>query len=113
MLVFFSGATRVTDNEFSDLGGAGVAVIGASPDTVVADNRIVRAQGPGILAEADEVATGDRIAGNALVAVGDGILLFGVDRSLVTGNTVNGAGTFGAVRQHRLRRPARRRERAT
>ena len=52
VLVFFSGATRVTDNEFSDLGGAGVAVIGPSPDTVVADNRIVRAQGPGILAEA-------------------------------------------------------------
>ena len=95
VLVFFSGATRVTDNEFSDLGGAGVAVIGASPDTVVANNRIVRAQGPGILAEADEVATGDRIVGNALVAVGDGIILFGIDRSLVTGNTVNGAGTFG------------------
>ncbi len=93
-LVFFSGATRVTDNEFSDLGGAGVAVIGPSPNTVIADNRIVRAQGPGILAEAD-VATGDRITGNILAAVGDGILLFGVDRSLVTGNTVNGAGTFG------------------
>ena len=60
----------------------------------------MRAQGPGILVDSccgddPDVATGVRISGNSLGSIADGIVLFETDRTLVIGNTVIGAGTFG------------------
>jgi parallel beta-helix repeat protein len=100
ILVFFSGKTRVAGNVLSDLGDTGIAIVGASSDSVVQHNRISRAQGLGIVVESccgdePDVPTGIRIAHNALASVAEGILLFETDRNVVSRNAISGAGTFG------------------
>jgi hypothetical protein len=100
VLVFSSGAARVTGNTVRDIGGEGIVVNGASANVVVRDNAIARTQEAGITLEpccGDDPGrpTGARIAGNALTATADGIVLFESDGDVVTRNAITRAGTFG------------------
>lgn len=102
VLVFESGANRIERNTLADIGDDAIRIVGASSKTLVVGNGITRAQDKGIAVEtcADcpgehAVPTDVRIAGNALTSTGDGIWLIESDGDVVTGNSVNGAGSFG------------------
>ena len=100
IVVFFSGETRVAGNVLSDLGDSGIAIVGASSNSVVQHNRIARTQGVGIVVESccgdnPAMPTGIRIAHNALTSIAEGIILFETDRNVVSRNAVSGAGRFG------------------
>jgi parallel beta-helix repeat protein len=99
ILVFSSGAGKVTGNTLRDIGGEGILVNGGTTNELVQDNAIARAQGAGILVEpccGDEpdLPTAVRVAGNTLTATGDGIWLIDSDRDVVTRNSITGAGTL-------------------
>jgi hypothetical protein len=75
-------------------------VNGASTNVLVQDNAIARTQEAGILVEPccgddPDRPTGVRVAGNALTATADGIVLFESDSDVVTRNSITRAGTFG------------------
>jgi parallel beta-helix repeat protein len=100
ILVFSSGSGRVTGNALRDIGGEGIVVNGASTNVVVQDNAIARTQEAGILlapccGDDPDRPTGVRVAGNALTATADGIVLFESDGDVVTRNSITRAGTFG------------------
>jgi parallel beta-helix repeat protein len=104
VLVFDSGQDRIAGNVLTDIGDAGIQVIGAGSATSLTDNTITRVRfaGIGVAACLDEcgdvpaVPTGVRIVGNALAATGDGIFLSDTDGDLVRDNAITGAGTFGS-----------------
>jgi nitrous oxidase accessory protein NosD len=78
-------------------------VNGASTNVLVQDNAIARTQEAGILVEPccgddPDRPTGVRVAGNALTATADGIVLFESDSDVVTRNSITRAGTFGDPR---------------
>ena len=104
ILVFQSGAARVVDNALSDIGNDAIVIVGSfSSNAVVAGNVVTRAHLAGVVVVGcsdcggpAEGLTHVRVEGNRISATADGILLLETDDDVVRGNSVTGAGTFGA-----------------
>ena len=104
LLVFQSGGSRVTGNALSDIGDAGIVIVGSSSaNSVVAGNALSRVQFEAIVVAGcpecgDPGApplSGVRVEGNTMRAIGDGIILEQTEGDVVRGNSVTGAASFG------------------
>jgi large repetitive protein len=98
VLVFNADGNQVDQNVIVGA-GSGVAIVGPGSDNQLEGNAIERTTGTGILVESASFAPGaptdNRIAGNTLASVADGIILFEAQGAVVSGNSVSGAGTIG------------------
>ncbi len=93
--MYESGRNVVTDNAIADA-DEGIIVVGSASENRIENNAIARTQA-GIVLDVIEsdAPTGNRVAGNTLRSIADGIIVFQAQHTEVTSNQVTGAGTFG------------------